>query len=286
LRRALSPYPKGHVNYVPSIDESIEQLKDTTLDDVKKFYHDFYGVGEAEMAIVGDFDTNEAKSRITELLSNWKSPAPYRRIPEIYKAVDGHTESFETPDKANASFNAGMNLNLSTADAAYPGLILANYMLGGGFLNSRLAERIRQKEGLSYTVGSRVSASALYPVGSFTIGAICAPQNYPRVSLAVHEELARALSEGFTADEIQSAKSGFLQSQKVGRSDDASLARGLTQHLYDGRDFGWDAEFEQKVGALTAEQISSAMRSFVHPDQMVVMGAGDFAKAGVSEAGK
>jgi zinc protease len=286
LRRALSPYPKGHVSYVPTIDESIDRINHTSLDDVKKFYCDFYGVGAVEMAIVGDFDANETKNLVAELLGNWKSPVPYRRVAEIYKAVDGRTESFETPDKANAAFDGGMNLNLSTADADYPGLILGNYMFGGGFMNSRLAERIRQKEGLSYTVGSSVSASALDPVGSFSVGAICAPQNYPKVAKAFHEELVRALSGGFTENEIKTAKSGYLQSRQVARADDDSLAWGLVQHLFDGQDYHWDEQFDQKVQALTSEQISTAMRRFIHPDQIVVMGAGDFAKAGVSGTAK
>ena len=179
-----------------------------------------------------------------------------------------------------------MNLNLSTADADYPGLILGNYMFGGGFMNSRLAERIRQKEGLSYTVGSSVSASALDPVGSFSVGAICAPQNYPKVAKAFHEELVRALSGGFTENEIKTAKSGYLQSRQVARADDDSLAWGLVQHLFDGQDYHWDEQFDQKVQALTSEQISTAMRRFIHPDQIVVMGAGDFAKAGVSGTAK
>jgi zinc protease len=286
LRRALSPYPKGHVSYVPTIDESIDRINHTSLDDVKKFYRDFYGIGAAEIALVGDFDATETKSLVTELLGNWKSPAPYQRVAEIYKAVDAQTESFETPDKANAAFNGGMNLNLSSADANYPGLILGNYMFGGGFMNSRLAERIRQQEGLSYSVGSRVSASVLDPVGSFTVGAICAPQNYPKVVKAFHEELVRALSGGFTEDEIKTAKSGYLQSREVARADDNSLAGELAQHLFDGRDYHWDEQFEQEVKALTSEQISTAMRSFIHPDQILVMGAGDFAKVGVSSTAR
>ena len=50
----------------------------------------------------------------------------------------------------------------------YPALELGNYMPGGGFLNSRLSTRIRQKEGLSYGVGSQLSVSSLDQAGAFT----------------------------------------------------------------------------------------------------------------------
>lgn len=63
-------------------------------------------------------------------------------------------EMINTPDKANAMFFAGMNIKMKNDHPDYPALLLGNYMLGGGFLNSRLAVRIRQKEGISYGVGS------------------------------------------------------------------------------------------------------------------------------------
>ena len=52
------------------------------------------------------------------------------------------TETLETPDKANAFFIAGHEPQRSaTTTRTIPALVLGNYMLGGGFLNSRLATR-------------------------------------------------------------------------------------------------------------------------------------------------
>jgi zinc protease len=280
LERALSPYPDGHVYYVPTLDESIQRVKDTSLDDVKKFYKSFYGVGAAEMAFVGDFDEKAITSTVSELFAAWKSPVQYQRVVSIYKATDAKSETFNTPDKANAVFLAATNLELRDDDPAYPGLVLGNYMLGGGFLNSRLATRIRQKEGLSYGVGSQFQSSALDKVSSFNAYAICAPQNEAKVAKAFQEELARALGEGFTAEELAAAKSGYLQSRQVSRSDDGALAGGLAQRMFDGRDFHWDEQYEKTIGALTPEQITDAMKTFINPSKLVIMSAGDFGKAG------
>lgn len=106
------------------------------------------------------------------------SPGPYERIPKVYKALNGDKQFFNTPDKANAFFIAGSNLEIRDDDPAYPGLVMGNYMLGGGFLNSRLAVRIRQKDGLSYGVKSNLRASALDKTGTFMVMAISAPQNH------------------------------------------------------------------------------------------------------------
>ncbi len=170
-------------------------------------------------------------------------------------------------------------LKLRDDDADYPALIVGNTMLGGGFLNSRLATRIRQQDGLSYTVSSQLSADALDRVGSFSVFAICAPQNMARVEKDAQEELARALAAPFTAAEIATAKSGLLQSRQVGRSTDGALAGELVRHLYLGRDFTWDARIEKALAGVTADSIQKALRTHLDPNAMITVKAGDFAKS-------
>src|SRR5690606_23556285 len=99
-------------------------------------------------------------------------------------------------------------------------------------LNSRLATRIRQQEGLSYGVGSQFQASATDSSGRWLSYAIYAPENRDRLEAALREELTRAASEGFTAEEIAKAKDGWVQSRKLGRSNDAAIAARLATNLY------------------------------------------------------
>lgn len=279
LERTLSPYPVEHVYGVPSLEQSIARLNATTLPEVKKFYKDFYGVGAAEIAIVGDFDSKSTSEVIAKLFANWKSPAKYQRVSQQYLETKSNILSFNTPDKQNGIFLAGMNLSIRDDDPDYPAMVLADYMLGGGFLNSRLATRIRQKEGLSYSVGSEFEASALDKVGSFKAVAIAAPQNLTKVAQAFGEEINRALRDGFTADELAAAKSGYLQTRLVVRSSDAPLSRGLARRLYIGRDFHWDERYEAQVKALTVEQVNAALNKFVAPQKMVTVLAGDGIKS-------
>src|SRR5213078_547296 len=145
----------------------------------------------------------------------WKSAQAFARIPQPYVDVPPSNQAIETPDKVNATFIAGVNVKLQDTDPDYAGLVLWNYMMGGGFLNSRLATRIRQKEGLSYGVGSQLSVNSLDQSGIFMAYAIYAPQNVERLEAAFKEEIARALKDGFTEDEVQAAKSGWLQSRQV-----------------------------------------------------------------------
>jgi zinc protease len=283
IQRHLRPYPKGHVKYTSTPDEDIAEVKSTTLDDVKKFYVDFFGLQRGELAVVGDFDDQAIAKLAHELFSGWKSKQPYARIAESYKDIAAINQSLETPDKANAFFVAAQNLNLRDDDPDYPALILGNYMLGGGFLNSRLATRIRQKEGLSYGVGSQLQVSGIDKNGAFFGFAIYAPQNVTKLEAAFKEEIAKVLKDGFTADEIKSAKTGWLQSRKVSRAQDGELAGRLRNYAYLNRTLAWDAELEKKVEDLTPEQIVAAMRKYLDPAKVSIVKAGDFAKAAKAE---
>jgi zinc protease len=279
VQRHVTPFPKSDPRYINTFDEDVASIKALTIDEVKKFYKDFYGANNATMSLVGDFDANEVKTKTTEMFANWKSAQPYTRI--VNKAIPVQTinEFVETPDKANAFFVASYNFDFRDDNADYPAMVLGNFMLGGGFLNSRLAVRIRQKEGLSYGVGSQFNAGSLDPVGSFFSFAIYAPENVEKLEKAFKEEIEKVVTTGFTAEEVTAAKSGWSQGRTVNRAQDAGLAGTLNNYLFIKRDLKWDEAYEKKVMNLTPEQINAAMKKYLKLESMNIIKAGDFAKA-------
>ncbi len=280
FRRVLSGhYPPGHPYYAPTVEEAIAEVKEVTLEQARAFHRDFYGASQGELAAVGDFDDAALQALVAELLGGWKSPAPYARVPQVYSEVAAQALALETPDKANAYFVAGQNLQLKEDHPDWPALMLGNFMLGGGFLNSRLATRIRQKEGLSYGVGSGLNAGALDAVGSFVAYAIYAPQNAEKLEAALREELARVREKGFTAEELEKARAGMLEYRRTGRAQDRGLARTLASYLYYGRTLAFDAALEQRLEKLTAEDVRQAFARHVDAGKLTVVKAGDFAGA-------
>jgi zinc protease len=278
-RRIVSPYPKSDVRYVGTFDEDIASIKATTLDQLKQFHKDFYGANNASATVVGDFDQAEVQKVLAAEFGSWKSAKAFTRIASPYQAIKAENKAIETPDKANAMFVAGMTMPVQDSDPDYPALVLGNYMLGGGFLNSRLATRIRQKEGLSYGVGSQLSASSLDKNGTFMSYAIYAPQNAEKLEAAFKDEIEKVVKEGFTAEEIAAAKSGYLQSREVGRAQDAALTNMLTNNLYLNRTMQWDADFEKNLEALTPEKIKTAMQKHIDYSKLSIIKAGDFTKS-------
>ena len=279
INKLLNPVPKGHLLYAASPDENIADINATTLEDVRSFHSGYLGASHADVAIVGDFDAAAARDAVTRLFGSWNSPQPFSRLVRTYTPTDSAMTSILTPDKAQAIYLAAQTIKLSDADADYPAMLLANYMLGGGFLNSRLATRLRQRDGLSYGVGSGFSAQALDQYAIFQGFAIYAPQNADRVVTAFREELDRAVREGFTQAEVDAAKAGYVQSRSQARANDAELVGLLVDRRFAGRNMTYDAKLDADLAALTAEQVNAALRKYLDPSRLIVVRAGDWNKA-------
>lgn len=278
--RALHTYAKDDPRYTPTLDENIAMVKAVKLDDIIKFHKEFYGSTDATASVVGDFTKAEIEKMMLETFGAWKAKKPYKRIASTYQATKAQEKVINTPDKANSLYLAGFTVEMKDSDPDYAAMLLANYMMGGGFLNSRLATRIRQKEGLSYGVGSQFSASSLDKNGAFTVYAISAPENSEKVNTCVKEEIARVNKDGFTAEELEAAKSGFLQSRQVSRSQDASLAGMLNNNLFLDRTMQFDDNMDKAIKALTPAQVNAAFNKYITPEKLLVVRAGDFEKEG------
>ncbi|MFB0908757.1 MAG: pitrilysin family protein, partial [Spirosomataceae bacterium] len=283
FRRTMNPYPKSDVRYTPTLEESLEMLEKAKVEDLKAFHQQFYGGSNATVSVVGDFDEAEIKSIVEKEFGSWKNATPFVRIASPYQEVTPVSTAIKTPDKANAMFLAGIPMPISDSHPDYVPLMLGNYMLGGGFLNSRLATRIRQKDGLSYAVGSQLSASAQDENGTFLTYAMYAPENAAKLEIAFEEELNRVRNEGFTEEELKAARDGYLQSFQVGRSKDNELSGKLNNYLYIDRTMDYDSKMEDQIKDMTVEQINTAFRKYIDPAKAVKIKAGDFDKKPVEK---
>ncbi|MHB1557172.1 MAG: M16 family metallopeptidase [Isosphaeraceae bacterium] len=279
LQRALAPYPADDVRYVPTIDERLERVKALKLDQIRRLYADYLGADHGELAIVGDFEPSEVLPILARTLDGWKSRKPYARIENpIPPGLTPVHDTIETPDKANAVYFAGLLAPVQDTDPDYPALMAGNSVLGGSGLSSRLADRLRQKDGLSYGAASMFSANSIDRRASLMIMAIYNPKNRDKVMRGVQEELDRLLREGVAPAELARARAGLLKQQAVTRSNDGELASMLASELYLGRTMQFEAELERKLAALSADTVNAALRKVVDPKQLSIVTAGDFQK--------
>jgi zinc protease len=281
LQRHLHPVAAGHPREVRTMEQMSEEMKGIKLEDLKEFYKNFYGASSADLVFVGDFDPAQMEALAKQVFGDWKSPSQYTRMTRSYEKIAPVTKAFETPDKANAFFLAGTRYKMSDEDPDYAALALANYMLGGSQA-SRLLDRLRQKDGFSYSAGSQMTAGSREDDGVFMAFAILAPQNIVKLEAAFKEEVDKALKDGFQAAELEAAKKAWMQERMVGRSQDAALIATLGANEFHGRTMTFQGNLEKKVQGLTLHDVNTVLRKVLSVDQLSIFKAGDFKKAGIA----
>lgn len=278
LVRTLHPYSKEDVRYRTTPQEGLERLSKVTRDDVVKLYQTQFGGNHGELVLIGDFDPPAVLKQMETILAGFKSDTPYQRIDRVADTkVAGKKENILTPDKEGATYVAGMTFNLRDDDPAYPALELGNHLLGGNF-TSRLVDKLRQKDGLCYGAGSRVSVDTKDPYGLFYMFAICNPENIDKVDKGAVGEVVKLLKEGVSADELAEGKKSYLQELVVDRGNDGKLLAMMQDLLHHGRTFEYLADFENKVANLSVEEVNRVLRSILLSDRLVIVRAGDFNK--------
>jgi zinc protease len=277
LSRKTSSYPKGHPLYPRNVDESIEDLKNVSVEDLKNFYQSFYGSNNGVGSFVGDFNVETAKHFLENTFNAFNSKSDYKEIEEKHFATTGSIETVLTPDKKNAVLAGGINIQLKLTDADYPALEMANEMLGGGaFLSSRIPQRLRENEGMSYGAGSFLSVNYKYAASSWGVYAIFNPLFKNRLDSALHEEIAKAIKDGFKDDELKKSVASWLQQRKTYLGLDNFVVNNLTSYLADDRDLSQATELENKVKALTTKEVNEVLRKYIDPNKIVLIYAGDF----------
>ena len=277
LARKMTPYPADDIRATLPVEQQIEQLKSVTLEDVVKLYEQQIGNQSGELVAVGDFDIEEITPLIQDSVKTLTSNVSYQRIGNTpFLDVKGGHETIVTPDKKNAFYISAHQIPVGRLHPDYPALVVGNHVLGGGALSSRLADRVRQQEGLSYTVGSMYRTYTKEGHGRIMIYAISNPANSDKVVSVINEEIEKLIKDGVTQDEVTKAVDSRLQSSAVSRSTDSGIAGILGSLLAADRDIQSTKDLEDQMKALTPEQVNAAIRKYINPEKLIIVTAGDF----------
>lgn len=276
LGRHGNPYPPGDPRYTPTFDESVSELKTVSVKDLRDFHARFYGTEHAQLAIVGDFDAGDAIRQAQFLFDDWRAEIPFERVDRPFVTIPATEFTLDTPGKANAVYLGSQPIDLVSDSPDYPLMLIATRVFGGTGMRSRLADRLRQLDGISYGVSSSLSVGALDRAGRFGLSAAYSPKSLPRLRKAIDEELARFIRDGITASELAEASSGLLQAGMVSRTRDGALAAALANQAYLGRTMAHTAAIEEAIRTAAPDAVNAAIRRYLGPATLTQAFAGDF----------
>lgn len=277
----FSSYPKGDPRYVPSFEESLQQLKAIQLDELKAFWDRFVRPGPMVVSLIGDVAPERIDQALLAFWKQWTVQRPplvaYERIDRPALDVKATTENIITPEKKNAIWLAQQRFNLADHSRSYQALRLAMRMFaGGGSPTGRLWDRVREKEGLSYGVGGSLSGGEPGKAASLMFYAIFAPQNLERLQQLMSEEFKRAESQGFEEGELQKAKQGLEAEINLAWAQESVLAGTLNWLEEQSRSVDHLQAMRDLRTSIKLEEVNAAFRRYVRLSDLFIITAGDF----------
>jgi zinc protease len=265
-------FPAGHPNHPHSIAEYMAAAKSATLDELKSFHAKYYGPSHMTLVLVGDVSADEVKAEVAKDFSGWTGGQDYIRPAHAAAAATARDAFVPLRDKPSVSMILGQATGLQYRDPDALALRVGTAVFGRGF-TGRLMGIIRDKEGLTYSIGAGVSEDTIAD-GEWQISASFAPALLDRGVASTRRELERWWSDGVTEAELADHKQGLIGGYFVGLSTTAGVAGAIVTALQRGYDLTWLDQYPEALKSLTRGQVNGAIKAHLDPKTMVLVEAG------------
>lgn len=256
-------------------------VKGLTRDDVAAFHKKTFVPNNAILAVVGDFDSKEMLALIKDLTGGWKKAELKRpAMPQVDKPAKFTQKIITMPEAAQVNFYMG-HVGIKRDNPDYYKLLVMDHVLGTGpGFTDRLSARLRDREGLAYTVTARIAASAGEEPGAFTAYIGTNAANFARARQLFLEEIKRIRDEKPTDEEVADARTYLTGSALLDYATNAGIAAGLLEVERYGLGLDHLEKFDKAIKAVTPADVQAVARKYLDPSRMVIVAAGALDEGG------
>jgi len=265
-------YPQGHPNRGVAPDALLAAVESATRDEVLAFHGAHYGPAGMTLVVTGDVEPAALTAEITRAFGGWTGGNAPVRAAQPAGATAAATQDVVMPGKTSVSVVLGQASGLRYSDPDYQALRLANAILGSGF-TGRLMANVRDKEGLTYGVGSSLQNDMVND-GDWRISATFAPGLLDKGIASTQRQLKLWYEGGVTPAEVSARKSNLIGEFKVNLATTGGMAGALLNATNRGYGVDWLDEFPARVQALSVDQVNAAIKKYLKPQSLVLVKAG------------
>jgi zinc protease len=253
----------------------LETVQALTREDCDRFHRQAFAPGNTIVAVVGDFDSGQVIEEVKQLTAGWKNAPPERpRTPAVEPPGQFVERIVSMPDAAQLHFFMG-HPGIRRDNPDYYKLLVMDYVLGTGpGFTDRLSARLRDREGLGYTVNANITTTASNEPGLFTCYIGTRPEVLGRVKKEFLEEIQRLHKEKPGAEEVEDARKYLIGSLAFQFTTDAGIASKLLDIERYHLGFNYVEDYRKAVAAVTPAEVQEVAQKYLHPDHMVLVAAG------------
>jgi len=252
--------------------KTVEKL---TPADCAAFHRRVFAPNNTIVALVGDFDSTQVIEEVKRLTADWKKTDVARpQTPAVEKPKEFVEKVLPFPQAAQLAFYMG-HPGIRRGNPDYYKLLVMDYVLGTGpGFTDRLSARIRDREGLAYTVQANITSSAGEEPGLFTCYVGTAPVNFAKVKGMFLEEVERLRTEKPTPQEVEDAKTYLVSSLPLQLTTSARVAAELLYIERHGLGLSFLDDYKRAVQQVTPEDVRDVAAKYLDPKHMVLVAAG------------
>lgn len=264
-------YPKGHPYYSYSAEDRIKAIESISIDDIKGFYQQNYNPKNLFVTIVGDIDQYQGKKLALDTFADWnKAENIYGNNEPVIPLVESvlvQEKSITMEDKEQTEIVMGHSGNVNRLHQDFYPLLMANYVLGGSALSSRMGTVVRDENGLVYNI--RSSFAGTLGAGDFNIVLGCNPKNTTKAIELTKGVIKDFLKTGVNDTELKVTKSylvGSFASRTL--SSNEEILETLSQLQFYKLGNNYIKTYEDMVNSITLEQVNEAARKHIKPEKL------------------
>ncbi|HTI37271.1 MAG TPA: pitrilysin family protein [Vicinamibacterales bacterium] len=256
---------------------SIESVERFTREDLLAMYIGSFAPALTTVAIVGDVDAAAAIDQVSQAFGAWQHAARAETLlPPPPAARERREIRIDMPDKSQCDIAYGF-VTIDRFDPAYYAYWAMNNVLGQFGLGGRLAENIRERQGMAYYAFSAFDPS-LGP-GPLVIRAGVDPRNVERAIESIDAEVSALGKDGPTEREMSETRQYLIGSIPRLLETNHSIAAFLLSAEFFGLGLDYDRRLPEYLERVTIEQVHDAAAAVLHPERAALAVAGPNAGA-------
>lgn len=257
----------GEHPYASPPEGTVESLKAIDRKALVAFHKKYYVARNAVVAIVGAVDRAHAEQLAEAVTKALPAGEPAADLPAVADLPAAREQRIAHPSSQTHILIGAPGIRRDDPD--YFTLYVGNYVLGGGGLVSRLSNEIREKRGLSYSVYSYFLPMA--ERGPFEVGLQTRSDQVAEALKVTRETLATYVAEGLTAVELDAAKKNITGGQALRIDSNKKILEYLAVIGFYNLPLDYLLTFNDKIEAITLEQVRDALKRRIHPDNMLTV---------------
>lgn len=262
-------------------ESTTDTVSRITRDDLVAFHRQFFAPNSLILGVTGDFEKPAMLDALRKAFGDWQPQTVALPVlpPVTASPGAGRSVNILRRDLSQTHLRIG-HLSVKEDDPDYFALALLEDILGGNSFTSRLFRDVRSRQGLAYSVGSRIAPGNAGP-GIFMMQALTkGPSTYQALS-SMLDHMERMRQEPVLPEELQLAKDAFLNSFVFSFADSGLIVGRLMGLEYHGLPKDFLQRFRDSVVRLTKEDLLRVARLHLHPDRVIILAVGkdnDFEK--------